>query len=339
MKTSSKKNTKQKTRECPVIDAHCDSLLAVMGKGSIPGEEAGRNFLQLNEKGHSDLPRLLQGGVICQFMALFTDDMYVDCSKKHTHSMIDAFYSICHMSNGMMFPLLTPRDLTKAQKGTTVSALLSIEGAEALEGSLDSVDEFYDRGVRAIGITWNRKNPFARGVRAEGLDGFSSLGKELIEKMEHMGMIIDASHLSDQAFWDLSSVATRPFVASHSNSRTIQDHLRNLTDEQIRRIADGGGVIGAVFVPAFLSSNKDASLTESLIQHIDHIVDVGGIDVMGLGSDFDGYNDTGYIPALRSPAEFPLLAKALLDKGYAEASVEKIFYKNWKRLIEEVLHE
>ena len=142
---------------------------------------------RLNEKGHSDLPRLLTGGVICEFMALFTDDGDLDHSKQHTHSMIDAFYSLCHKSEGKLFPLLSSKDLQKACKGKAVSALLSIEGAEALEGSLASVDEFYERGVRAIGITWNRKNPFARGVRAEGEDGLSGLGRELVEKMEQIG--------------------------------------------------------------------------------------------------------------------------------------------------------
>lgn len=320
----------------PVIDAHCDALLAVIGKSQIPGDIGCRDMLKRNALSHIDVPKLLEGGVQCQFMALFAEDEDVPRAKAYTHGLIDEFDSLCARSEGKMFPLRKPSDLDKAMPGKSVAGLLSIEGAEALEGSLDSVDEFYARGVRAIGITWNRRNPFGRGVRAEGEDGLSALGMTLVEKMEERRMIVDASHLSDKAFEDLAAVARKPFIASHSNARSVNDHPRNLTDAQIRRIADGGGAIGGVFVPNFVALKPLKPYIEHFIDHIDHIFRVGGIECVALGSDFDGYKGIeGHV--LADASEFPLLASALEKRGYTQGQIERIFAKNWERVIRELL--
>jgi membrane dipeptidase len=319
-----------------IIDAHCDALLAVIGKSQIPGDTGRRDFLARNRMSHIDLPKLLEGHVRCQFMALFAEDEDLPRVGEYTHGLIDEFEAICTRSGGVMFAIRSGSDLDRAKPGESVGGLLSIEGAEALEGSLDAVDEFYERGVRAIGITWNRRNPFGRGVRAEGEDGLSALGFQLVEKMEEMGMIVDASHLSDQAFSDLSQAAKRPFIASHSNARSLNDHPRNLTDAQIRRIAEGGGAVGAVFVPNFVSLKPVKSFLEHLIDHIEHIVNVGGLECAAIGSDFDGYRGVeGHV--LADASEFPRLAEALEGRGYASGAIEKILSKNWERVIREIL--
>ncbi len=320
----------------PVIDAHCDALLAVVGKSLLSGDSGKRDFLLRNVKSHIDLPKLLDGGVRCQFMALFADDEVLAEAKKYTHRLIDEFEAICERSKGAMFPVLEASELGKAVPGRSVGGLLSIEGAEALEGRLDSVDEFYARGVRAIGITWNRRNPFGRGVKAEGRDGLTPLGLELVEKMEEMRMIVDASHLSDQAFCDLAGAANKPFIASHSNARAVNDHPRNLTDGQIRSIGDRGGAVGAVFVPTFVASKPQKAYLDHAIDHIDHIVRVGGIETAAIGSDFDGYRETeGSV--LADASEFPLLGRALAARGYSREDIEKILWRNWERVIHEIL--
>lgn len=323
-------------REFSVIDAHCDALLAVIGKSQIPGDTGRRDFLKRNELSHIDLPKLLEGRVRCQFMALFAEDEDLPRVKSYTHGLIDEFEAICSRSNGAIFPILEAADLEKAIPGQKVGALLSIEGAEALEGSLDSLDEFYGRGVRAIGITWSRRNPFGRGVRVEGTDGLTELGRQLVEKMESMHMIVDASHLSDEAFSDLASTARRPFIASHSNARALNDHPRNLTDDQIRTIAQKGGAIGAVFVPNFIALKPIKSYLEHFLDHIDHIVKVGGIDATALGSDFDGYRGTeGHV--IKDASEFGLLYDALKERGYSGDMADKIMGKNWERVIYDLL--
>ena len=151
-----------------------------------------------------------------------------------------------------------------------------------------------------------------------------------------MKLIVDASHLSDKAFEHLADAARKPFIASHSNARSVNDHPRNLTDGQIRRIAEGGGAIGAVFVPNFVALKPTRSYLEHFIDHIDHFVRKGGIECVALGSDFDGYRGIeGHV--LADASEFPSLALALEKRGYVEAQIEKIFSKNWERVIRELL--
>jgi membrane dipeptidase len=320
----------------PVMDAHCDALLAVIGKSQIPEDTGRRNFLVRNERSHIDLPKLLSGGVVCQFMALFAGDEDLPEVYAYTQRLIDEFETIAKASQGAFFPILKGSDLDRTVPGKKVGALLSIEGAEALEGRLDAMDEFHARGVRAIGLSWNRRNPFARGVRAEGSDGLSPLGVELVARMESKPMIVDASHLSDQAFDDLAAVAKRPFIASHSNSRLLNDHPRNLTDSQIRRIAERGGAVGAVFVPSFVTKSPTKSYLEHLVDHIDAIVKAGGIGTAALGSDFDGYRGVeGHVIA--DASEYPKVADALAARGYDEESIDKILWKNWDRVIREIL--
>ncbi|MCX7026984.1 MAG: dipeptidase [Spirochaetes bacterium] len=321
----------------PVIDAHTDALMAVIGKSQISNDPGRRNFLKRNEKSHIDLPKLLEGGVLCQFMALFAGDEDLPEVRAYTNRMIDEFEAIVAASNGAFFPVLTGSDLDKAVPGKRVGALLSIEGAEALDGRLTALEEFYKRGVRALGLSWNRRNPFARGVKAEGTDGLTPLGVELVAKMEAKPMIVDASHLSDQAFDDLARVARRPFIASHSNSRSVNDHPRNLTDTQIARIADRGGAIGAVFVPNFVAKSQTKPYIEHFVDHIDAIVKAGGIDCAALGSDFDGYRGVeGHVIA--DASEFPLIAEALTRRGYNSDAVDRIMWKNWYRVIREILN-
>lgn len=315
----------------PVVDAHCDSLM---------GAVEGINLLESQPAGHLDLPRLLAGGVACQFMALFISDEHLGEAKARTHRMIDAFGEVCDASDGRFFPILSAKDLGKAKPGESVGGLLSIEGAEALEGSLEALDEFYARGVRAMGIAWNRRTPFARGLKAEGSDGLSALGISLVERLEALGMIVDVSHLPDQGFEDLARAAKGPIVASHSNARALCPVPRNLTDPQIRRVADSGGVVGAVFVPAFVrepSGGSEASLFEALLDHLDHIVKVGGIDAAGFGSDFDGFKDIPGRKVLASPAEFQDFVRGLESRNYKPGEIEKIMGGNWKRLIADVV--
>ncbi|MDX9784071.1 MAG: dipeptidase [Spirochaetia bacterium] len=323
-------------KEYSVIDAHCDTLLSVIGANAIAGIQGRLDFFKRNEKSYIDLPKLLEGGVTCQFFALFVEDSELLRAKAQACRLLDEFDALCEGSQGRLFPLLGAADLDKAHRGNSVAGLLSIEGAEALEGSLDNLGYFYNRGVRALGITWNRRNPFGRGVRTEGTDGLSPLGLELVEAMENLGMIVDASHLSDQAFWDLAAVAKRPFIASHSNARALNPFPRNLLDEQVRRIADSGGVVGAVFVPDFITADPPSGCFEPFLDHIDYLVKVGGEDAVGIGSDFDGYTDKGF-HVLADASEFPLLAQGLERRGYGAAAVAKILSGNWERLIREIL--
>lgn len=321
-----------------IIDAHCDTLLEIAGIG-YESEYATppRDFFKNNDSAHLDLPKLLAGNVRCQIMALFCDDAHLDSVYEHTLELIDIFEKLSVHSKGRFFPVLSAMDMDRAIPGDTVGAILSLEGAEALGPNAEHLLEFYARGIRAVGLTWNRRNAFARGVRGEGEGGLTEAGHRLVEKLEAMHIIIDASHLSDEAFWDLVRQARRPFIASHSNARAVYDHPRNLTDQQIKAVADSGGAVGVVFVPNFISDESEISYIDRLIDHIDHIVTVGGIACAALGSDFDGFKDEPQRRVLADASQYPKLLEMLMRRGYSPSDVEKIASGNWERVIRDIL--
>ncbi|HNV18194.1 MAG TPA: dipeptidase [Rectinema sp.] len=318
-----------------VIDAHCDTLMAITGRSMNKEERNPRDFFADNTSVHLDFPKLVRGRVVCQVMAIFLEDSQLQEATSETMAMIDSFESLLKFAPKEFFLAKDGADVHRALETKSVCAILSIEGAEALGDSLESLDIFYQRGVRAVGLTWNRRNAFGRGLKAEGSDGLTSLGKELVEKMEEMHVLVDVAHLGEEGFWDVADISTGPFVASHANARGILDHPRNLSDSQIRAIADHGGAIGCVFVPYFVTKDpKDCSL-EAFLLHIDHIVRIGGIESCAIGSDFDGFlPQEGKV--IQDAGEFPLLYSALRRHGYSHEAAQKILGRNWLRIFDDV---
>lgn len=321
-----------------VIDAHCDTLMVLTGR-SIGGSKENppnRDFFSDAPHAPIDLPKLKRGRVACQVLALFLEDDQCASAFDAASRMIDMLDALVAASNGQLVKVHSASDIRSAWEKGQVGALLSIEGAEALEGSLDRLDDFYARGVRAVGITWNRRNAFGRGLKGEGEGGLTTLGRALVEKMQDMGMVIDVSHLSEEGFDEVAELAEGPFIASHSNSREVCPHPRNLSDRQIRMIADHGGAVGCVFVPYFVSHDPEACSLEAFIAHIDRIVDKGGIETCAIGSDFDGF-----IPqeaaVIRNAGEFPLIYEALRKHGYSHADASRILGENWLRVFADIM--
>ena len=169
--------------------------------------------------------------------------------------------------------------------------------------------------------------------------GLTEKGFEFLEEMERIGMILDVSHLGDKGIYDVIAHAKKPFVASHSNARALCGHVRNLTDEMIRGIAQKGGVIGMNFAPAFLRDEKDwgspkAVSVEDVVRHIRHMIQVGGMECVGLGSDLDGCKISFEI---ESAADMPLLINCLEKNGFTASQIDKICFENVLRLYKEVL--
>jgi len=319
-----------------VIDAHCDTLMAIIGRSMNKEERDPRNFFADNNSVHLDLPKLSRGHVACQVMAIFLEDSQLSEATREAMAMIDSLESLLRFDPREFFLARNSADIYRALETKSVCALLSIEGAEALGDSLESLEIFYQRGVRAIGLTWNRRNAFGRGLKAEGSDGLTNLGKELVEKMEEIHVIIDVAHLGEEGFWDVVDISTGPFIASHANARDILDIPRNLSDSQIRAIADHGGAIGCVFVPGFVTKDPGDCSLEAFLLHIDHIVRVGGIESCAIGSDFDGFMPQGG-KVIQDSGEFPLLYEALRSHGYDHAAAQKILGGNWLRIFDDVL--
>ncbi len=318
-----------------VIDAHCDTLMAITGRSMNKEEREPRDFFADNISVHLDFPKLVRGHVACQVMAIFLEDSQLLEATSEAMAMIDSLESLLKLAPKDFFLARNSADVHRALKTKSVCAILSIEGAEALGDSLENLDIFYQRGVRVIGLTWNRRNAFGRGLKAEGSDGLTTLGKELVEKMEEMHVLVDVAHLGEEGFWDVAGISTGPFIASHANARDVLDLPRNLSDFQIRAIANHGGAIGCVFVPYFVTKNSQDCSLETFLLHIDHIVRVGGIESCAIGSDFDGFlPQEGKV--IQDAGEFPLLYGALRKHGYSHVAAQKILGGNWLRIFDDV---
>lgn len=228
---------RQVLRNLRIVDAHCDTLWAA--------PKQRRDFTKRSVHGHLDIPRLQEAGVALQFFALFSDPAHGSHGyTRKALQMIDLFYQAVNKTEAF-WPLLWRDQIERIRAGDGVAGLLAIEGGEALGGSVEILRCFYRLGVRSVGLTWNGRNELADGQLETGTGGgLTRAGVKIVAEMERLGMLIDVSHLSDPGFWHLLEVTTAPVIASHSNARSQCNHLRNLTDEQIRALARRGGFIG-----------------------------------------------------------------------------------------------
>ena len=232
-------------------------------------------------------------------------------------------------------------DLEEAQKEKKIGAFLTLEEGDIIEGDLEKSHFFYEQGVRLVTLTWNYENAlgypnFEYTYQHKGL---KPKGFETVERMNELGMLIDVSHLSDAGFEDVLQHSKQPFVASHSNARAMTNHPRNLTDKMLKQLADAGGVTGINFFNNFLvngvlKERLEIAKIEDMVRHIKHIRNVAGIEVIALGSDFDGIPNPVEI---EDASQMGKLSDVLLKEGFSYDEVEKIFWKNGVRVIGEVL--
>jgi len=208
--------------------------------------------------------------------------------------------------------------------------VLTVEGGEAVDGSMAILRVLYRLGVRAMTLTWNENNELAGAAMGRGNKGLSSIGRDIIDEMCALGMGIDVSHLSDKGIEQVLARATRPVFASHSNARGVHDHPRSLSDELIREIAKQGGTVGINFYYQQLTKNSEATI-DDIVRHICHVVEVGGIDCCAIGSDLDGMQQ--YPKNFKTSRDFPALFDALIRRGFSEADVYQIAYQNLRDYI------
>jgi membrane dipeptidase len=318
--------------EAIVIDTHCDTLGQFLPQPS-PTQPA-RKLGERSERGHIDLPRMVEGGVTCQTFAMYTGNKaIVPEATLRALQMVDVFYSEIDANEGIV-SVTTPEEIVAAKKAGKAAGLLSIEGAEPLMGDIGLLRVFYRLGVRMMSFAWNYRTPFADGLGAKRAESkLPELGVKALEEMEKLGMVFDVSHLSDGNFWDVADVMKGPFIASHSNCRDVCDHPRNLTDDMIRALADHGGVMGMNFAPAFVA--KENPTVENVVDHIDHIVELVGPDYVGLGSDFDGI---GQPPVgLEDVSMMPNITRVLVKREYQDEDILKILGGNHLRVFKEVM--
>ena len=314
-------------RQSILIDAHCDTLLAL-----LDGE---RSLLTRSDKGHLDLPRLQEVGMTAQVFALFVPDAYaVHAPTAHALRMIHHLYASIEQANGLLILARTAADIDAAHANGQVAAILGMEGAEPLDGSLELFHIFHRLGLRVLGLTWNRRNAAADGLNcARSGGGLTPFGEALVRACNEVGVIIDIAHLAPAGVRDVLDVSIQPIIASHANARALCDHPRNLTDEQIAAIAARGGVIGATFVPDFITRDRGQATLERFLDHVDYLLAVAGPDHVALGSDFDGMEAS---PEIASVIDLPKVTAGLLARGHAVEAVQKILGGNWLRVLRQV---
>ena len=320
---------KQMHQKAIVFDGHCDTILEIMNHKKSLGSRT--------PTGHLDIPRMKEGGVNVQFFAVFIEDIYKpDRSLKRTLQLIDCFYREMEKNQDEISLVTNYNQINEANSAGKIAAILSVEGGEALEGDLGVLRMLYKLGVRLLTLTWNQRNQIADGIgESRTGSGLTEFGLKVIDEMNNLKMFIDVSHLSETGFWDVIKRSKAPIVASHSNCYALCPHPRNLKDEQIKALADKGGVIGITFVPNFLTQEKRKTTVKDVVTHIDYLVEKAGIDCVGLGSDFDG---TGGLPlGLEGVDKITNITEELLTRGYKEREIKKILGGNFLRVFKKVI--
>lgn len=311
-----------------VCDAHCDTVLALYKKD--------RKFEELSSLGHIDIPRLKMGKVDVQVFAVYIEERYKPKRSLHrVLELIDCLLTEVGKNNDDIELAYTFGDIERIISQNKIAAILAIEGGEAIEGKLYNLRILHRLGVRLITLTWNQRNDIADGSsHPNSKRGLTPFGKKVVKEMNRLGMLVDVSHLSESGFWGVINTTSQPIIASHSNSYKLCSHRRNLKDEQVKAIAENGGLIGVTFVPDFLTVEKQKATIDDVIDHIDYLVRLAGIDFVGLGSDFDGCED---LPVgLEGADKVYKIGEKLAERGYLADDIDKIMGKNFLRLFQKV---
>lgn len=313
-------------------DMHCDTITALYDKRKAGSKETLLcNSLQL------DIQKMQTSGYLLQNFAVFLIKNKWENLCGEAMRRIDFFIEELEKNRDDIQQVISYNQILQNEKEGKISALLSLEGGEILEGNVDNLSAFHKKGVRMITLTWNYNNELGYCHLSKEGKGLTKLGMEVVEQMECLHMIPDVSHGSDALFFDVCKVAKKPFVASHSNARSIYNHSRNLSDEAIRMLAERGGIMGMNFYAGFTSERSardDMCYLEDILAHMKHIYNVGGINCLALGSDFDGI-DTEV--EWQDASGMELLLHGMQRAGFTPSECDKIMRNNVLRLYRECL--
>lgn len=322
-------------------DLHCDTLLSVLTQNGVSPEHLWKN------QGHLDLTRLLGAGAAIQFFAIFLPPIERLAAAGYSHEFT-CVQDACQLLDQALTLkpdsvrlALTAEDLHRNLHSGCASAIRTVEDGRLVDGSLHNLDRLFTMGIRLITLTWNYANCFGypnSTSSAEMSRGLTDFGKEAVLHMNELGILVDVSHLSDGGFWDVQKIAKKPFIASHSNARALCPHPRNLTDDMIRALGNAGGVIGLNFCPSFLETAPEGETPRStiaaLLRHARHLANVGGIDCVAIGSDFDGISGELEISGVQ---DMPNLLEQLATAGFTSGDIDKIALQNVTRVLDAVL--
>ncbi len=350
-----------------VIDTHNDVLYQSVMRGKDIGKRIGT--------GHTDLPRIREGGIDVQVFAVWCDEKYgKGTAFAYANKQIDGLVDVIRNYPDEIALATTAADIRTIAAQGKIAAVIGVEGGHMIEGRMDYLDSLFARGARYLTLTWNNSTEWATSATDETRNpkklkqkGLTDFGRQVIHRMNALGMMVDLSHVGRQTFFDAMEATTKPVLVSHSNAYALMAHPRNLQDDQIKAVAENGGVICLNFYSGFLDPmhytkinrlyEKHVTASDSvkrssdakfrrlpaaakeqlrpplslLLDHIDYMVKVAGIDHVGIGSDFDGISSTPI--GLDDCSDFPNLTAGLLQRGYTETDIRKILGENVLRVI------
>jgi membrane dipeptidase len=310
--------------EFPVIDGHVDTVY------KIPKDN--RIFSELSDVGHYDLPRMKRGNVQAALFAI-----YPTSSLNYIIKSLDNWFQLVNNPKNGLVQIKNIEDFKKVSDMGKKGAVLHFEGAGGIDKNFRFLRIAHNLGLRTIGLSWANVNKFATGAMfkdPQKKTGLTKKGKELVSAAQSLGITIDVSHLNVPSFWDVYEAAQKPIFASHSNARSIVNHPRNLTDDQIKAIHEKRGTIGINFGMEFLNSKHPGKENyemgfDHIKNQIDYIVKLADINTVAIGSDFDGTKTPN---CLKDCSKYPDLWNFLIENGYSKQDVEKISHENLMRL-------
>lgn len=302
-----------------VYDSHVDTPSELLRSRDISID---------NSNGHVDFPKLRRGGVDGSFFALYTPaETAPDAATVHALEMIAAVQDAIE-KDGKAAITVSPDQAESNRKKGIFSVFLGMENGSPIQNSLSLLRQFHRLGVRYLTLTHNGDNAIAdSAAEAKTWGGLSPFGREVVREMNRLGMMVDVSHSSDATFYDCIRYSSAPVIATHSCCRALCGHRRNLTDDMLRAIAHADGYVGINFYPFFLMDDaKPFPGIREIIDHIDHAVEICGIDHVGIGSDFDGIEVTP--TGLEDVSLLPRLFEEMKRRGYTGEQVDRISGQN-----------
>ncbi len=341
-----------------ILDLHNDTILKIVDRGL--------DISQRLDSGHIDIPRLQEGGVGCAVFACYASrHVDGDGAVARADALLDAAARLAELP-GLELPGTWEQLCALRDDPTRTGMLIAVEGGGSLGGDLDRLDGFRDRGVRYLTLAWG-DNALTGSAFGDG-GGLTPLGRDAVRRLEELNILVDVSHMSDQALDDTLATARGPLIASHSNCRALCATDRNLTDDRIRAIAERGGVVGILFATGFLAERTRAAeapmvqeilatakthpggfrgaaddrradldaiwrpTLDVVVDHMIHLVEVGGVEAAAFGSDLDGIQ---YPPTdLPDCAAFPRLLDRMRERGFSEDELQRICWDNWARMLQ-----
>ena len=298
----------------PYFDAHCDTITA-------------QEHLRVNN-GHLDLTRLSAYGPCAQIFAVCcTEDM-----AGGYRTYLPLLRSELERNQDLAILCRSAEDIRKAISAGKIAALIAVDGAEHFGCTIDGLKTAYDNGVRSVNLSWNHDNALAGAAMDTG-SGLTERGRAFVREAQELGVMIDLSHVSERAFWDVLECSQRPVYASHSDSWSLcPDFLRNLTDAQFTALVKQGGGTGINLCADFIGMTRDLA---AVVAHIEHFLSLGGEKAVFLGTDFDGIWETPR--GISGVEDMEKLYNALLRRNYPEALVQDIFFNNLFCILERTL--